>query len=57
MEVSGCAAIDLSDDGLRRGIADVIEPSFDGNFGVGFGEIAEAKEIGVCGRIDPDRRF
>ncbi len=57
LEVGGRAAIDLPDDSLRRWIAHVIEPGFDGHFGGGFGEITEAKEIGICGRINPDRRF
>ena len=57
LEVGGSAAIDLSDNGLRSGIAEVVEPSLNGNFGVGFGEIAEAKEIGACWGINPGRRF
>src|SRR5260370_41511212 len=54
LKIGRSTAIDLSDDGLRRGVAEVIEPGFDGNLGVGFGEIAEAEEIGVGGWIDPD---
>src|SRR5260370_17966420 len=57
LKIGGSTAIDLSDDGLRRGVAEVIEPGFDGNLGVGFGEIAEAEEIGVGGWIDPDGGF
>ena len=57
LKIRGSAAIDLSDDRLSRGIAHVIEPCFDGHFGCGFGEIAEGEEIGVGGRIDPDRGF
>ena len=57
LEVGGSAAIDLTDDGWRRRIADVVEPSLDGNFAVGFGEIAKAKEIGVGGGIDPNGGF
>src|SRR6266478_1016598 len=57
LKIRGSAAINFSDYGLRRGIADVVKPGFDGYFGRGFGEIAEAKEIGVCGGIDPDGGF
>src|SRR5258707_3935860 len=57
LKIGRSTAIDLSDDGLRRGVAEVIEPGFDGNLGVGFGEIAEAEEIGVGGWIDPDGGF
>src|SRR5260370_38138642 len=52
-EVGGSDAIDLSDDGWRGRIAEVVEPSLDGNFAVGFVQIAKAKEIGVRGGIDP----
>src|SRR6266436_9128366 len=57
LKIRGSAAIHLSDNGLRRWIANIIEPGLDGDFGGGFGEIAEAKKIGVCGRIDPDGRL
>src|SRR5712664_3983385 len=57
LEISGSATVDLANDCLRGGIADVIEPGFDGNFSVGFGEIAEAQEIGVGGGINPDGWF
>ena len=51
LEIRGRAAINLSDDGLRSWIADVVEPSFDGDFRGGFGEIAKAKEIRDDGSI------
>jgi len=57
LKIRGSATIDLADDCLRRGIAKVIKPGFDGDFGSGFGDIAEAEEIGVGGRIDPDGGF
>jgi len=34
---------------LRRWIANIIEPGLDGDFGDGFGEIAEAEEIAFVG--------
>jgi hypothetical protein len=57
LEVSRSAAIDFSDDGLGGGIAKVVKPGFDGDFGSGFGEITEAEEVGVGGGIDPDGGF
>ncbi len=57
LKIRRSTAINLSDDSLRRWIADVLEPGFDGNFGSGFGEIAETKEVCVRGGIDPDRGF
>src|SRR5207249_11974232 len=57
LKLGGSAAIDFSNDCRRRRIADVIEPGFDGNFGGGLGEIAEAKEIGVGGGIHPNGWF
>src|SRR5260370_42599023 len=57
LKIRGSAAVHLSDDRLRGGIAEVIEPGFDGHFGGGFGEIAEAEEIGVRGGINPDGRL
>ena len=51
--VGGSAAIDLANDGLRGGAADVVHPGEDGDFGGGFGEIAEGEEIGVDGSLRP----
>ena len=51
--VGGSAAIDLADNGLAGSVADVEHPSKDGDFGGGFGEIAESEEIGVHGRLGP----
>src|SRR5258705_274118 len=47
LRVSGRAAVDLADDGLIGGAADVVEPCGDDDFGGGFGEIAEGDEVGV----------
>src|SRR5258708_17562362 len=57
LQVGRSASIDLSNDGRGRGIADVVEPSLNGNFGVGFGEIAKAQKIVVSGGINPNGRF
>ena len=53
LEVSGSAAINFSDNRLRRGIAEIVKPGFDGDFGGGFRNIAETQVIGVCGRLEP----
>ena len=53
LRVSGRAAVDLTDDGLIGGAADVIEPAGDYNFTGGLGEIAESYEIGVDLRRGP----
>jgi len=52
--VGGSAAVDLADDGFVGGAADVEHPGGDGDFGGGFGEIAEGDEVGVEGRIGPE---
>ncbi len=57
LKIGGSAAIDFADDGWRSGIADVVEPCFDSDFGGGLGDIAEAKVVGVGRRIDPDSGF
>lgn len=51
--IVGSAAVDLANDGLRGGIADVVHPGVDDDFGGGFGEIAEGDEIGIERRIGP----
>ena len=51
--VGGSAAIDFADDGLGRGSGDVVEPGLDGNFGSGFGEVAEGDVVGVDLGIGP----
>src|SRR5258708_27641107 len=53
LRVGGSATIDLADDGFVGGAANVEHPCGDGDFGGGFGEIAEGDEVGVEGRIDP----
>src|SRR6267378_928634 len=50
-------AIDFTDHGLRRRVAHVVEPGFDGDFRGGFGQIAEAYEICAGRRIGPDGVF
>src|SRR5260370_35495639 len=57
LKIRRSTAINLTDESLRRWIADVLEPGFDGDFGSGVGEIAETKEVCVRGGIDPDRGF
>lgn len=53
--ISGVAAVDLADDGLGRGIADVKHPGGDRDFGGSFREIAEGDEIGVDGHVGPGK--
>ena len=53
--IGGRAAIDLANDGLRGGIADVVHPGVDDDFGGGFGEIAERDEIGIERGIGPGK--
>ena len=53
LRFGGSAAIDLADDSLAGGAADVVHPSEDGDFGGSFGEIAEGEEIGVDGGLGP----
>jgi hypothetical protein len=57
LEIRGSATIDLANDCLRGGIADVVQPSLNRNFGIRFSEITKAEEIGVCRGIDPDSRL
>ena len=57
LRIGGSAAINFANHGLRRRIADVIEPCFDGDFGGRLGEITKTQEICVCGGIDPNGRF
>ena len=47
------ASIDFADDGLAGGSSDVIEPGLDGNFGSGFGEIAEGDVVSVDLGVGP----
>ena len=53
LRVGGSAAIDLGDNRLSGGIANVEEPGLDGYFGGGFGEIAEGDHAGVGWSIGP----
>src|SRR5882762_7987521 len=53
LRVGGRAAVDLADDGLIGGAADVVEPGGDDDFGGGFGEITEGDEVGVDLRGGP----
>ena len=47
------ATIDFADDGLAGGTSDVIEPGLDGDFGSGFGEIAEGDVVSVDLGVGP----
>src|SRR5277367_1047074 len=51
--VGGSAAIDFADDGLGGGIVDVVEPGLDGDFGGGFGDVAEGDVAGFDVRVGP----
>jgi len=51
--VSRRAAIDLANDGLGAGAANIKHPGGDGDFGGGFRKIAEGDVVGVHGRIGP----
>ena len=53
LRVGGCAAIDLAYDGLCGGIAGVVHPGVDDEFGRRLSEIAEGNEIGVQRGIGP----
>ncbi len=53
--IGGRAAIDLADNGLRGGIADVVHPGVDDDFGGSFGEIAEGDEIGIERGVGPGK--
>src|SRR5690349_12290200 len=57
LKVGGSTAIDLTDDGLRSGISDIVEPCFDGDFRCSFRDISKAEKIGIGGRVDPNGRF
>src|SRR5215471_16589559 len=41
------SAIDFADNRFIRGAANVVHPGGDGDFGGGFGEVAEGDEIGI----------
>ena len=53
--VGGSAAINLADDCLGGGIADVVHPGIDDHFRRGFSEIAESNEIGIERGIGPGK--
>ena len=47
------AAINLADDWLAGGIADVVEPSLDGDFGSGLRQVPERDHAGVERLVGP----
>jgi hypothetical protein len=51
--ICGCTSIDFADDGFAGGTGDVVEPCLDGNFGSGFGEIAEGDVVSVDLGVGP----
>lgn len=51
--VGGRATIDLANDGLGAGAANIEHPRGNGDFGSGFRKIAEGDVVGVHGRIGP----
>src|SRR5262249_54899638 len=53
LRISGRAAVNLANNGLRGSAADVIDPAGEYNFTGGFREIAEGDEIGVDLGGDP----
>jgi hypothetical protein len=53
LRIGGIAAIHFADYGLRGGIANVVHPGVNDDFGGSFGEIAESDEIGIERRISP----
>src|SRR5713226_6857054 len=53
LRIGGRAAVDLADDSLRGGAADVVEPAGDYDFAGRFGKVAEGDEIGVDLGSDP----
>lgn len=57
LQVRGTAAIDFANDGRGRRVTDIIEPGLDGDFGSGFGEVAEAHIVGVGRLLDPGGSF
>src|SRR5438105_15257030 len=57
LQVCWAAAINFADDRLRRRIANVEQPSLNGDFGSGLGQIPEADVIGVGGLRDPGGSF
>src|SRR5438270_3542929 len=57
LQVCWAAAINYADDRLRRRIANVEQPSLNGDFGRRLGQIAEADVIGVGGLRDPSGSF
>src|SRR6266851_9154990 len=53
LRIGGRAAVDLADDSLRRGAADIVEPAGNYDLAAGFGKVAEGHEIGVDLGSDP----
>src|SRR5260370_29461710 len=53
LRVGGRAPVDLTNHGLRRRAADVVEPGGDYDLAGGFGKVAEGDEVGVDLRCGP----